>query len=352
MGLLLCIFAAASLSLANGIPKLSFAEAWGILWRRGGGAPDAAVRPRAARSQGGARHPQRGRAGDGGGDDAGRPEKSAGGPGAAGRGPPGPPLPWPSSPSSRSRCSWCSIPGRRLRAACSRGPVVIIAARGARSPLQVVLVGGRGDGRSSMRASSPSSAWPGPAGRSSSCSSSCWAAWRTERGSTPGSSAPWVAVCLPLGLLLARPLNTLRLGRRCGRGRWGMSVGRVRTLVLLLGAGLVGRGGGRRRPHRVDRTPRAASDPSSPAQRGPAQGARLLRAHGAAALLTMADVGAKLVIGPRGDARGAMDGGAGRAGPAPAAQGPGFSGAIISVTDGAGGRSGRARLGGPGDSSR
>ena len=25
-------------------------------------------------------------------------------------------------------------------------------------------------------------------------------------------AAPWVAVCLPLGLLLARPLNTLRLG--------------------------------------------------------------------------------------------------------------------------------------------
>ena len=31
-GLLLCVFVAASLSLANGIPKLSIAEAWGILW--------------------------------------------------------------------------------------------------------------------------------------------------------------------------------------------------------------------------------------------------------------------------------------------------------------------------------
>ena len=31
-GLLLCIGVAASLSLANGIPELSMAEAWGILW--------------------------------------------------------------------------------------------------------------------------------------------------------------------------------------------------------------------------------------------------------------------------------------------------------------------------------
>ena len=31
-GLLLCVFVAASISLANGIPKLSMAEAWGILW--------------------------------------------------------------------------------------------------------------------------------------------------------------------------------------------------------------------------------------------------------------------------------------------------------------------------------
>ena len=32
MVMLLCIFVAASVSLANGIPKLSMSEAWGILW--------------------------------------------------------------------------------------------------------------------------------------------------------------------------------------------------------------------------------------------------------------------------------------------------------------------------------
>ena len=109
-------------------------------------------------------------------------------------------------------------------------------------------------------------------------------------------AAPWVAVCLPLGLLLARPLNTLRLGDHAAQSL-GMRVGRVRTLVLLLGAGLVaavvavtGPIGwiGLLAPHLSRRVLRS-EDP------------RKVLAFSAlvgATLLTIADVGAKLAIAP------------------------------------------------------
>lgn len=107
---------------------------------------------------------------------------------------------------------------------------------------------------------------------------------------------PWVAVCLPLALLLARPLNTLRLGDHTAQSL-GMRVGLVRVLVLLLSTGLVaaviavaGPIGwiGLLAPHLSRRVLRS-EDPR-----------RVLpfSALTGAALLTMADVGAKLAIAP------------------------------------------------------
>lgn len=49
---------------------------------------------------------------------------------------------------------------------------------------------------------------------------------------------PWAAVCIPLALLCARPLNVLQLGDDMAQGL-GLPVFRVRLLILVISAGLV-----------------------------------------------------------------------------------------------------------------
>ena len=293
-GLLLCIFAAASLSLANGIPKLSIAEAWGILWGeeaerlarlsvRELRAPrvalavlcGAALGLAGAMMQDGLRNPLA-----------------------------GPELLGVASGASLAVAvvtlfqlplllvlhPWVALTGGLLA-----GAVVIIAARRARSPLQVVLIGVA----------------------VAAFINACIIALISLAGTTGailvlfyfllGSLAnrtwehvwivaPWVAVCIPLGLLLARPLNTLRLGEHVAQSL-GMSVGRVRTLVLLIGAGLVaavvavtGPIGwiGLLAPH-LTRRVLGSEDPRKVLAFSALMGT---------ALLTMADVGAKLAIAP------------------------------------------------------
>ena len=185
---------------------------------------------------------------------------------------------------------WLALAGGLLA-----GAVVVFGARGARSTLQVVLIGVA----------------------VTAFINACIIALISLAGTTGsvlvlfyfllGSLAnrtwehfwivvPWVAVCLPLGLLLARPLNTLRLGDHAARSL-GMRVGRVRTLVLLIGAGLVaavvavtGPIGwiGLLAPHLCRRALRT-EDPRK---------VLAFSALTGAALLTMADVGAKFAIVP------------------------------------------------------
>ena len=293
-GLLLCIAAAASLSLANGIPALSIPEAWGIL--RGDEAErvaQLAVRelraPRVvlaiisgaalglagAMMQDGLRNPLA------------APELLGVASGAS--------LAIAivtlfQVPLLLVLHPWVALAGGLLA-----GAVVIIAARGARSPLQVVLVGVA----VTVLINACIIALISLAGTSG----SVLVLFFFLLGSLANRTwehvwivAPWVAVCLPLGLLLARPLNTLRLGDHAARSL-GVGVGRVRTLVLMLGAGLVaavvavtGPIGwiGLLAPHLSRRVLRS-EDP------------RRVLAFSAltgAALLAMADVGAKLLIAP------------------------------------------------------
>ncbi len=293
-GLLLCIAAAASLSLAKGIPALSIPEAWGIL--RGDEAErlaQLAVRelraPRVvlaiisgaalglagAMMQDGLRNPLA------------APELLGVASGAS--------LAIAivtlfQVPLLLVLHPWVALAGGLLA-----GAVVIIAARGARSPLQVVLVGVA----VTVLINACIIALISLAGTSG----SVLVLFFFLLGSLANRTwehvwivAPWVAVCLPLGLLLARPLNTLRLGDHAARSL-GMGVGRVRTLVLMLGAGLVaavvavtGPIGwiGLLAPH-LSRRALRSEDP------------RRVLAFSAltgAALLAMADVGAKLLIAP------------------------------------------------------
>ena len=293
-GLLLCIFAVASLSLANGVPKLSIAEAWGILWGeeaerlarlsvRELRAPrvalavlcGAALGLAGAMMQDGLRNPLA-----------------------------GPELLGVASGASLAVAvvtlfqvplllvfhPWVALTGGLLA-----GAVVIVAAKGARNTLQIVLIGVA----------------------VAAFINACIIALISLAGTTGailvlfyfllGSLAnrtwehvwivaPWVAICIPLGLLLARPLNTLRLGEHVAQSL-GMSVGRVRTLVLLIGAGLVaavvavtGPIGwiGLLAPH-LTRRVLGSEDPRKVLAFSALMGT---------ALLTMADVGAKLAIAP------------------------------------------------------
>ena len=293
-GLLLCIFVAASLSLANGIPKLSMTEAWGILWGeeaerlallsvRELRAPrvtlailsGAALGLAGAMMQDGLRNPLA-----------------------------GPELLGVASGASLAVAvvtlfqvpllmvfhPWVALAGGLLA-----GAVVIIAAKGARSPMQVVLIGVA----VTVFVNACIIALISLAGTSG----SVLVLFFFLLGSLANRTwehvwivAPWVAVCLPLGLLLARPLNTLRLGEHAAQSL-GMNVGRVRTLVLLLGAGLVaavvavtGPIGwiGLLAPH-LSRRALRSEDPRKVLSFSALMGA---------ALLTMADVGAKLAIAP------------------------------------------------------
>ena len=293
-GLLLCIFVAASLSLANGIPKLSIAEAWGILWGeeaerlarlsvRELRAPrvalaalcGAALGLAGAMMQDGLRNPLAG------------PELLGVASGAS--------LAVAVVTLFQVPLLLVLHPWVALTGGLVAGTVVIIAAKRARSPLQVVLIGVA----------------------VAAFINACIIALISLAGTTGailvlfyfllGSLAnrtwehfwivvPWVVVCLPLGLLLARPLNTLRLGDHVAQSL-GMNVGRVRTLVLLIGTGLVaavvavtGPIGwiGLLAPH----LSRRALDSEDP---------RKVLAFSAlmgTTLLTMADVGAKLAIAP------------------------------------------------------
>ena len=294
MVMLLCIFVAASVSLANGIPKLSMSEAWGILWGeeaerlaqlsvRELRAPrvalailsGAALGLAGAMMQDGLRNPLA-----------------------------GPELLGVASGASFAVAvvtlfqvplllvfhPWVALAGGLLA-----GAVVIIAAKGARSPMQVVLIGVA----VTVFINACIIALISLAGTSG----SVLVLFFFLLGSLANRTwehvwivAPWVAFCLPLGLLLARPLNTLRLGDHAAQSL-GMSVGRVRTLVLLLGAGLVasvvavtGPIGwiGLLAPH-LSRRALRSEDPRK---------ALPFSALMGAALLTMADVGAKLAIAP------------------------------------------------------
>ncbi len=292
--LLLCIFVAASVSLANGIPKLSMAEAWGILWGEDAErlallavrelrAPrvllailsGAALGLAGAMMQDGLRNPL-------------------------------------ASPELLGVASGASLavavvtlfqvplllvlyPWAALAGGLLAGAVVIIAAKGARSPLQVVLIGVA----VTVLINACIIALISLAGTTG----SVLVLFYFLLGSLANRTwehvwivAPWVAVCLPLGLLMARPLNTLRLGEHAAQAL-GMRVGRVRMLVLLLGAGLVaavvavtGPIGwiGLLAPHLSRRVLRS-EDPRKALAFSSLMGA---------ALLTMADVGAKLAIAP------------------------------------------------------
>ena len=293
-GLLACIFAAASLSLANGIPTLSIPEAWGILWgeeaeRLAGLAVRELRAPRVvlailggaalglagAMMQDGLRNPLA-----------------------------GPELLGVASGASLAVAvvtlfqlplllvfhPWVALAGGLLA-----GAVVVIAAKGARSPMQVVLVG--------VAVAAFINACIIALISLAGTSGSVLVLFFYLLGSLANRTwehvwivVPWVAVCLPLALLLARPLNTLRLGDDAARSL-GMSVGRVRTLVLLFGAGLVaavvavtGPIGwiGLLAPHLSRRVLRS-EDPRKVLAFSALMGA---------ALLTMADVGAKLALAP------------------------------------------------------
>lgn len=293
-GLLLCIVVAASLSLANGIPKLSMAEAWGILWGeeaerlaqlsvRELRAPrvalgilgGAALGLAGAMMQDGLRNPLA-----------------------------GPELLGVASGASLAVAvvtlfqvplllvfhPWVALAGGLLA-----GAVVIIAAKGARNTLQIVLIG--------VAVAAFINACIIALISLAGTSGSTLVLFYFLLGSLANRTwehvwivAPWVAICLPLGLLLARPLNTLRLGDHAAQSL-GMSVGRIRTLVLLLGAGLVaavvavaGPIGwiGLLAPHLTRRALRS-EDPRKVLAFSALMGT---------ALLTMADVGAKLAIAP------------------------------------------------------
>ncbi len=292
--LLLCIFVAASISLANGIPKLSIGEAWGILWGdeaerlarltvRELRAPrvalailsGAALGLAGAMMQDGLRNPLAG------------PELLGVASGAS--------LVVAvftlfQLPLPLALYPWAALTGGLLA-----GTVVIIAARRARSPLQVVLVG--------VAVTAFINACIIALISLAGTSGSVLVLFYFLLGSLANRTweyfwiaAPWVAVCLPLGLLLARPLNTLRLGDYAAQSL-GMRVGRVRALVLLLGAGLVaavvavtGPIGwiGLLAPH-LSRRALRSEDPRKVLAFSALMGA---------ALLTMADVGAKFAIAP------------------------------------------------------
>ena len=293
-GLLLCIVVAASLSLANGIPKLSMAEAWGILWGEEaerlarlsvrelraprvalGILSGAALGLAGAMMQDGLRNPLA-----------------------------GPELLGVASGASLAVAvvtlfqvplllvvhPWVALTGGLLA-----GAVVIVAAKGARNTLQIVLIG--------VAVAAFINACIIALVSLAGTSGSTLVLFYFLLGSLANRTwehvwivAPWVAICLPLGLLLARPLNTLRLGDHAAQSL-GMSVGRVRTLVLLLGAGLVaavvavaGPIGwiGLLAPHLTRRALRS-EDPRKVLAFSALMGT---------ALLTMADVGAKLAIAP------------------------------------------------------
>lgn len=293
-GLLLCIALAASLSLANGIPKLSMAEAWGILWGeeaerlaqlavRELRAPrvvlsilsGAALGLAGAMMQDGLRNPLAG------------PELLGVASGAS--------LAVAVVTLFQVPLLLVFYPWVALTGGLLAGAVVIIAAKGARSPLQVILVGAA----VAAFINACIIALISLAGTSG----SVLVLFFFLLGSLANRTwehvwivAPWVAVCLPLGLLLARPLNTLRLGDHAAQSL-GMSVGRVRSLVLLLGAGLVagvvavtGPIGwiGLLAPH-LSRRFLSSEDPRK---------VLAFSALTGAALLTMADVGAKLALAP------------------------------------------------------
>ena len=293
-GLLLCIAAAASLSLANGIPKLSMAEAWGILWgEEAERLAQLAVRelraPRVvlailsggalglagAMMQDGLRNPLAG------------PELLGVASGAS--------LAVAVVTLFQVPLLLVLHPWVALTGGLIAGAVVIFAAKGARSPLQVVLVG--------VAVAAFINACIIALISLAGTSGSVLVLFFYLLGSLANRTwehvwivMPWVAVCIPMGLLLARPLNTLRLGEHAARSL-GMSVGRVRTLVLLLGAGLVaavvavtGPIGwiGLLAPH-LSRRALRSEDPRKVLAFSVLMGA---------ALLTMADVVAKLAIAP------------------------------------------------------
>ena len=293
-GLLLCIFVAASLSLANGIPKLSMVEAWGILWGEDAErlawlavrelrAPrvalailsGAALGLAGAMMQDGLRNPLAG------------PELLGV---ASGASLAVAVLTLFQAPLLLVFHPWVALAGGLLA-----GAVVVIAAKGARSPLQVVLVG--------VAVTAFINACIIALISLAGSSGSVIVLFFFLLGSLANRTwehvwivAPWVAVCLPLGLLLARPLNTLRLGDQAAQSL-GMSVGRMRMLVLLLGAGLVaavvavtGPIGwiGLLAPHLSRRALRSEDS----------RKVLPFSALMGAALLTMADVGAKLAIAP------------------------------------------------------
>ena len=293
-GLLLCIAAAASISLANGIPKLSMGEAWGILWGeeaerlarltvRELRAPrvalailsGAALGLAGAMMQDGLRNPLAG------------PELLGVASGAS--------LVVAVFTLFQVPLLLVFHPWAALMGGLLAGSVVVIAARGARGPLQVVLVG--------VAVTAFINACIIALVSLAGSSGSVLVLFYFLLGSLANRTwehvwivAPWVAVCIPLGLLLARPLNTLRLGDYAAQSL-GMRVGRVRTLVLLIGAGLVsavvavtGPIGwvGLLAPHLSRRSLRS-EDPRKVLAFSALMGA---------ALLTMADVGAKFAIAP------------------------------------------------------
>ena len=293
-GLLVCIGVAASVSLANGIPKLSMVEAWGILLGdeaerlarlsvRELRAPrvalailgGAALGLAGAMMQDGLRNPLAG------------PELLGVASGAS--------LVIAVVTMFQVPLLLVFYPWAALIGGLVAGAVVIFAAKGARSPLQVVLIG--------VAVTAFINACIIALISLAGTSGSVLVLFYFLLGSLANRTwehvwiaVPWVAVCLPLGLLLARPLNTLRLGDHAAQSL-GMRVGRVRTLVLLLGAGLVaavvaitGPIGwiGLLAPHLSRRFLRS-EDPRK---------VLAFSALTGAALLTIADVGAKLAIAP------------------------------------------------------
>ena len=293
-GLLLCIVVAASISLSNGMPKLSMGEAWGILWGeeaerlarltvRELRAPrvalavlsGAALGLAGAMMQDGLRNPLAG------------PELLGVASGAS--------LVVAVFTLFQVPLALVFYPWVALTGGLLAGAVVVLAARRARSPLQVVLVG--------VAVTAFINACIIALISLVGTSGSVLVLFYFLLGSLANRTwehvwivAPWLAVCLPLGLLLARPLNTLRLGDYAARSL-GMRVGRVRMLVLLIGAGLVaavvavtGPIGwiALLAPHLTRRALRS-EDPRK---------VLVFSALMGAALLTMADVGAKFAIAP------------------------------------------------------
>ena len=293
-GLLLCVVVAASISLSNGMPKLSMGEAWGILLGEDAErlarltvrelrAPrvalailsGAALGLAGAMMQDGLRNPLAG------------PELLGVASGAS--------LVVAVFTLFQVPLALVFYPWVALMGGLLAGAVVVLAARRARSPLQVVLVG--------VAVTAFINACIIALISLVGTSGSVLVLFYFLLGSLANRTwehvwiiAPWVAVCLPLGLLLARPLNTLRLGDYAARSL-GMRVGRVRTLVLLIGAGLVaavvavtGPIGwiALLAPHLTRRALRS-EDPRK---------VLVFSALMGAALLTMADVGAKFAIAP------------------------------------------------------